>query len=192
MSPPGNPPVTYWHEMATVIGPLLLAGTDEALTNVYFQSGPRPALPKPHWVNGAAALAEAERQLHEYFSGSRQVFDLPLAPAGTAFQLGVWRALRGIPYGRTTSYGQLARDLGNANGARAVGVANGSNPLPVIIPCHRVIGADGSLTGFGGGLDIKQALLRLEGAACVTDLFNMAVSAAAPALPRAVRPTGTC
>jgi methylated-DNA-[protein]-cysteine S-methyltransferase len=165
--------------MATVIGPLLLVGTDAALTNVYFQSGPRPMPPKPHWVHSAAALAEAERQLNEYFSGSRQVFDLPLAPAGTAFQLGVWRALQGIAYGRTTSYGQLARDLGNANGARAVGLANGSNPLPVIIPCHRVIGADGSLTGFGGGLDIKRSLLRLEGAACVTDLFSMAVSAAA-------------
>lgn len=187
-----NPSVTYWHEMATIIGPLLLAGTTEALTGVYFQSGPRPARPHPHWVESAAAFAEAVRQLDEYFSGSRQVFDLPLAPAGTPFQLAVWGALQRIAYGQTTSYGQLARDLGNANGARAVGLANGSNPLPVIIPCHRVIGADGSLTGFGGGLDIKQALLRLEGAACVTDLFSMRVSATGPAPARPVRSTGAC
>jgi len=192
MNEPTKPQVTYWHEMATMIGPVLLTGTDDALTSVYFQSGPRPARLDPRWVQSARPFSQAVRQLDEYFSGSRQVFDLPLAPAGTTFQLAVWRALQGIAYGRTTSYGQLARDLGNANGARAVGLANGSNPLPVIIPCHRVIGADGSLTGFGGGLDIKQALLRLEGAACVRDLFSMRVSAAGPALPRSVGPTGAC
>jgi methylated-DNA-[protein]-cysteine S-methyltransferase len=178
LSETSNPPVIYWHEISTSIGPLLLAGTGAALTNVYFQSGPRPVRPAAHWVHGGAAFSEAERQLAEYFAGSRQVFDLPLAPAGTPFQLAVWRALQKIAYGRTTSYGQLARELGHAGGARAVGLANGANPLPVIVPCHRVIGADGSLTGFGGGLPIKQALLRLEGAACVTDLFNMRGSAA--------------
>ena len=180
-----NRPVTYWHEMPSSIGPLLLTGNGAALTGVYFQAGPRPVRPHPHWLRLAAPFADAVRQLEEYFGGQRQVFDLPLAPAGTAFQLAVWRALQGIAYGRTTSYGQLARELGHAHGARAVGLANGSNPLPVIIPCHRVIGADGSLTGFGGGLQIKRALLHLEGAACVTDLFSMRVSAAGPAPPRA-------
>jgi methylated-DNA-[protein]-cysteine S-methyltransferase len=175
-----SPQVTYWHEMPTMIGPLLLAGTEGALTNVFFQSGPRPARPDPRWVKDARPFAAAVRQLDEYFTGGRQAFDLPLAPAGTPFQLAVWHALQRIGYGRTTSYGQLARDLGNVNGARAVGLANGSNPLPVIIPCHRVIGADGSLTGFGGGLDIKQALLRLEGADCVTDLFTAGAPAAGP------------
>jgi methylated-DNA-[protein]-cysteine S-methyltransferase len=187
-----NPNVTYWHQMATVIGPLLLAGTEGALTNVYFQSGPRPVRPDPRWVRSAVAFAEAERQLNEYFSGSRQVFDLPLAPSGTAFQLAVWHTLQGIPYGQTISYGQLARTLGNANGARAVGLANGSNPLPVIIPCHRVIGADGSLTGFGGGLDIKQALLRMEGANCVADLFSTSGPLAGPAPEGGARVTGSC
>jgi methylated-DNA-[protein]-cysteine S-methyltransferase len=182
MNEPMTPQVTYWHEMGSVIGPLLLVGTEEALTNVCFQSGPRPARPDPLWVESARPFSAVVLQLDEYFCGSRQVFDLPLAPAGTAFQLAVWRALQGIAYGHTTSYGQLARELGNANGARAVGLANGSNPLPVIIPCHRVIGTDGSLTGFGGGLDIKQALLRLEGAACVADLFN--TSAPAPGQSR--------
>ena len=100
------------------------------------------------------------------------VFRLPLAPTGTPFQLAVWQLLREIPYGQTVSYGELARRLGQAEAARAVGLANGSNPLPIIVPCHRVIGADGSLTGFGGGLPIKRALLELEGAACVTDLFS--------------------
>jgi methylated-DNA-[protein]-cysteine S-methyltransferase len=170
--------LTYWHQMQSPVGPLLLAGTADALTHVYFQSGPRPARPASDWRKSAAPLAAVVRQLEEYFAGNRRVFDLPLAPSGTAFQLAVWHSLRSIPYGWTISYGQLARDLGNANGARAVGLANGSNPLPVIIPCHRVIGADGSLTSFGGA-EIKRALLGLEGADCVTDLFSMS----APAVP---------
>jgi methylated-DNA-[protein]-cysteine S-methyltransferase len=184
MNEPERTRTIYWHEIKTVIGPLLLVGTQEALTNVHFQSGPRPATPEPGWKESALPFAQAVGQLDEYFAGRRQVFELQLAPGGTAFQLAVWRALQRIEYGRTTSYGQLARGLGNANGARAVGLANGSNPLPVIIPCHRVIGADGSLTGFGGGLDIKQALLRLEGASCVADLFSMGPgdAVAAPAI----------
>jgi methylated-DNA-[protein]-cysteine S-methyltransferase len=165
-------PATYWDELSTPVGPLLLAGNPSALTNVYFQSGPRPMRPRSDWVRSARPFAEVVTQLDEYFAGRRREFDLPLAPAGTAFQLAVWRALRSIAYGQTTSYGQLARELGNAGGARAVGLANGSNPVPIIIPCHRVIGADGSLTGFGGGLDIKRALLRLEGADCVADRFD--------------------
>jgi methylated-DNA-[protein]-cysteine S-methyltransferase len=127
-------------------------------------------------------------QLGEYFAGARRSFRLQLEPQGTPFQLSVWRALREIPYGETLSYGGLARRLGHANGARAVGLANGSNPLPIIVPCHRVIGADGSLTGFGGGLYIKRALLALEGAACVSDLFS-AQERASARLPSAGKST---
>jgi methylated-DNA-[protein]-cysteine S-methyltransferase len=164
--------VTYWHEVDSPVGPLLLAGHQEALTRVHFQAGPHPLRPQSQWVPDAGAFAHALSQLEEYFAGSRRVFRLRLAPTGTPFQLAVWQGLREIPYGQTTSYGELARRLGHAHGARAVGVANGSNPLPIIVPCHRVIGADGSLTGFGGGLYIKRALLALEGAACATDLFS--------------------
>ena len=108
-------------------------------------------------------LEDCARQLAEYFSGARRVFDLPLHPVGTAFRMKVWSELQQIPYGQTTTYGELARRVGNARGARAVGGANHHNPISIIIPCHRVIGADGSLTGYGGGLDMKDALLRLEG-----------------------------
>ena len=135
--------------------------------------------PAPEWREDATPFVRVLAQLDEYFSGARHAFRLPLAPAGTAFQLAVWEALRAIPYGQTVSYTELARRLGNAGSARAVGLANGANPLPIIVPCHRVIGADGSLTGFGGGLHIKRALLSLEGAACVTDLFSAHESAQA-------------
>jgi methylated-DNA-[protein]-cysteine S-methyltransferase len=138
---------------------------------VHFQAGPHALAPDPGWRHDAGPFTPVARQLREYFAGTRRAFDLPLAPVGTSFQLAVWRALRAIPYGETRSYGQLAQALG-AGGARAVGLANGSNPLPIIVPCHRVIGADGSLTGFGGGLSIKHALLTLEGAECVRDLFS--------------------
>ncbi len=109
------------------------------------------------------ATARAAEQLDEYFAGRRQCFDLELAPRGTAFQLRVWQALAEIPYGETVSYAEIAERLGRPGAARAVGRANGTNPIPVVVPCHRVIGADGSLTGYGGGLPIKQALLELEG-----------------------------
>ncbi|HET7650300.1 MAG TPA: methylated-DNA--[protein]-cysteine S-methyltransferase [Gammaproteobacteria bacterium] len=154
----------YYHIMPSPIGDLLLAGNDEALRLVHFQSGPRPLQPDPHWEPAARPLREAIRQLQAYFDGRLRNFELPLAPEGTAFQLKVWRALRTIPYGKTWSYGELARHIRNPSASRAVGAANGQNPIPVIVPCHRVIGADGSLTGFGGGLAIKQKLLALEGA----------------------------
>ncbi|MBT2869015.1 methylated-DNA--[protein]-cysteine S-methyltransferase [Chromobacterium violaceum] len=109
-----------------------------------------------------AALAEVARQLAEYQAGDRQTFDLPLAPQGTPFQQKVWAALREIPYGRTVSYGELALALGCPDGARAVGRANATNPIALIVPCHRVLGADGSLTGYAGGLPLKAALLRFE------------------------------
>jgi len=164
----------YWHETATPVGPLLLAGTAEALTRVNFQAGPHRLRPLSAWRQDAAPFAGALAQLTEYFRGARREFELPLAPEGTPFQLAVWQALRAIPYGETVSYGELAQRVALPGGARAVGMANGANPLPIIVPCHRVIGADGSLTGFGGGLDIKRALLSLEGAACVEDLFTAA------------------
>ncbi len=165
-------PTTYWHEVDTPIGPLLLAGTARGLSCVGFQAGPRVMRPHPGWVRSAEPFSAAASQLALYFAGSLREFHLNLAPQGTPFQRAVWEALLRIPYGETLSYGELARRLGHPHGARAVGLANGANPLPVIVPCHRVIGADGTLTGFGGGLPIKRALLALEGAACVTDLFS--------------------
>lgn len=161
----------FWHEIDSPVGRLLLAGDSGALKRVYFQAGPRPLRPPADWRQDASPFERALTQLSEYFCGSRRTFELSLAPAGTRFQLAVWQLLRAIPYGETVSYGELAQRVGLGGGARAVGVANGANPLPIIVPCHRVIGADGSLTGFGGGLDIKRALLSLEGAACVDDLF---------------------
>jgi methylated-DNA-[protein]-cysteine S-methyltransferase len=116
----------------------------------------------PERPDQSPPLDEARRQLEAYFAGELRDFDLPLAPEGSEFQLRVWEQLRAIPYGETISYGELARRVGDPAAARAVGLANGRNPLPVIVPCHRVIGADGSLTGFGGGLERKRRLLELE------------------------------
>ena len=110
-------------------------------------------------------LAEGKRQVLEYLAGARQVFDLPLAPAGTAFYRSVWKALEAIPYGETRSYRDIAQAVGRPKAVRAVGQANHNNPIPIIIPCHRVVGANGSLTGYGGGLDLKERLLRLEAGA---------------------------
>lgn len=111
----------------------------------------------------AARFADLKAQLGEYFTGGRRTFDIPLAPRGTSFQRAVWNALLAIPYGATVSYGELAFRIGKPSAVRAVGAANGANPIPVIIPCHRVIGANGSLTGYGGGIERKQWLLALEG-----------------------------
>ncbi|HSC47403.1 MAG TPA: methylated-DNA--[protein]-cysteine S-methyltransferase [Gammaproteobacteria bacterium] len=156
--------VLYHHTLDSPIGRLLLLGDQDALYGVHFQAGPRPTRPRKDWVEDARPFREAARQLKAYFDGRLKTFDLPLAPQGTEFQMQVWRALQTIPYGRTWSYGEIARRLGRPEASRAVGAANGQNPIPVIIPCHRVIGADGSLTGFGGGLPIKRRLLTLEGA----------------------------
>jgi methylated-DNA-[protein]-cysteine S-methyltransferase len=152
----------YWHEIDSPIGRLLLVSDGDRLERVHFQAGPRPVRAERDWIATAAPLAPAVRQLREYFAGHRRAFDLALAPAGTAFQKRVWQALTAIPWGETISYGELARRIGNPRAARAVGLATGANPLPIVVPCHRVIGADGSLTGFGGGLAIKQMLLALE------------------------------
>jgi methylated-DNA-[protein]-cysteine S-methyltransferase len=151
------------------IGRLMLTSDGTALTGLYmnlYRNKPSklPGL-SDDWIQNATIdpLPAAARQLKEYFAGKRREFDLPLRMAGTEFQQRVWRELTKIPFGETRSYGQLAKRLNNPNGSRAVGLANGRNPIAVIVPCHRVIGADGSLTGFGGGLDRKEWLLTHEG-----------------------------
>jgi methylated-DNA-[protein]-cysteine S-methyltransferase len=149
-------------EISTPIGRLLLAGEQEALHRICFQSGPHPLRVPASWRPAEEPFRDAVGQLDEYFAGRRRRFELSLAPEGTPFQREVWYALTTIPYGETVSYSQLARLLGRPAASRAVGAANGQNPLPIVIPCHRVIGANGSLTGFGGGLAIKSRLLELE------------------------------
>ena len=146
--------------LTTPIGELLLTADDDgALTAVH--------LPGRHpdtngWERDDELLAVARRQLSEYFAGERTTFDLTLRPQGAPFQVRVWDALQRIPYGETASYGEIAREIGRPGSARAVGAANGRNPIAIVVPCHRVIGADGSLTGYGGGLECKRALLDLE------------------------------
>jgi methylated-DNA-[protein]-cysteine S-methyltransferase len=144
------------------IGELLLAGDGEALHGLSMQDGRRPIKPRGDWECREDAFADAREQLDEYFAGTRTTFDLPLVLNGDAFQTRVWAQLQRIPYGETVSYGHIARQIGRPDAARAVGLANGRNPIAVIVPCHRVIGADGSLTGYGGGLERKRLLLELE------------------------------
>ena len=157
--------------LETPIGTLLIAGDEEAVRRIDFPKKGKPAKPEASWRESSRGpVAEAVRQLREYFVGKREQFDLPLAPEGTEFQRGVWRRLQDIPYGETISYGELAKRVGNPKASRAVGAANGQNPIPIVIPCHRVIGANGKLTGFGGGLPIKEALLELESRAGTLDL----------------------
>ena len=155
------------------VGPLMLAADENGLRHIEFRDNRHPA-DRSDWHGGDnEILNAAEAQLREYFDGERRDFDLPLAPQGTEFQRVVWQELARIPYGVTISYAQLAQRVGNASAMRAVGAANGRNPLPIVLPCHRVIGADGALTGFGGGLPTKQFLLQLEGAlAPAKDLFG--------------------
>jgi methylated-DNA-[protein]-cysteine S-methyltransferase len=148
--------------MESPIGPLLLAGNERGLSLVHFVNGRRPKSPPHTWVDDNKPFKEVIRQLEAYFAGKLTEFELPLVLEGTEFQLLVWRSLQKIPYGETVSYGQLAKRIGSPDAARAVGLANGSNPIPIIIPCHRVIGSNGDLTGFGGGLPTKKKLLALE------------------------------
>ena len=155
---------TIFLRMDSPIGQLTLAADGDGLRRIDFPP-PHQAPPGDDWREGSSAvLEEARRQLCEYFDGSRRNFDLPLAPRGTDFQRAVWTTLGGIPYGATWSYRDLAQRIGRPSATRAVGAANGRNPLPIVLPCHRVIGANGALTGFAGGLPTKQFLLRLEGA----------------------------
>jgi methylated-DNA-[protein]-cysteine S-methyltransferase len=152
----------FYTTMKSPIGPLTLAGDKGGLRLVHFATGRRPKSAPRDWIEDRTPFKEVIRQLDSYFEGKLQDFDLPLVLDGTKFQLLVWRSLREIPYGETVSYGQLARRIGSPDAARAVGLANGSNPIPIIIPCHRVIGSNGHLTGFGGGLPVKKKLLALE------------------------------
>jgi methylated-DNA-[protein]-cysteine S-methyltransferase len=145
------------------VGTLLIAGDTQTIRKIYFPRNGKPVKPEPEWTESQRGpIAEAVRQLKQYFAGKRVDFDLPLAPEGTEFQRTVWRRLQEIPYGETISYGELAKRVGNPKASRAVGAANGSNPIPIVIPCHRVIGSNGKLTGFGGGLPTKERLLALE------------------------------
>jgi methylated-DNA-[protein]-cysteine S-methyltransferase len=149
-----------WMESPT--GRLLLAGDDAALRFILFADGREPATPRPQWRENVTPLRETIRQLRAWFAGELRDFDLALAPEGPAFHQRVWRELCNIPYGETISYGELARRIGSPNASRAVGRANGANPIPIVIPCHRVIGSNGKLTGYGGGLPRKEFLLGLE------------------------------
>jgi methylated-DNA-[protein]-cysteine S-methyltransferase len=144
------------------IGRLLLAGDATALRLLWFVEGRQVATPDPAWIEAPAAFREVTAQLTAYFAGRLRVFDVPVDPGGTPFQSRVWRALQDIPYGETESYGALARRLGDPKAVRAVGLANGANPISIIIPCHRVIGSNGALVGYGGGLPTKRSLLSLE------------------------------
>jgi len=152
----------FYTRTPSPLGPLLLVGTSDALTSLWLPSGRDRQDPEPDWVESARPFKRVVRQLDAYFAGRLRQFDLPLAPVGTAFQQRVWRALCDIPYGETVSYGLLARRIERPAAVRAVGAANGQNPISIVIPCHRVIGSDGRLVGYGGGLPAKSALLDLE------------------------------
>lgn len=148
-----------FYQFPTPLGLMALAEENGAITHLYLPGRPTPRLvshPTP-------LLLEGERQLLEYLGGRRKVFDLPLSPQGTPFQRRVWQALKAIPWGETRSYRDIAQAVDSPRGFRAVGMTNHRNPIPIFIPCHRVVGADGSLTGYAGGLELKQALLALEG-----------------------------
>ena len=140
----------------------MLVGEGRVLSGLYMQEAPRPMPVRPEWRREDDAFPEVRSELDEYFAGERTDFGVALEMKGTPFQRTVWSALREIPYGETRSYGELARAIGNPSAVRAVGLANGRNPIAVIVPCHRVIGADGTLTGYGGGLERKRTLLDLE------------------------------
>ena len=150
--------------MPSPVGTLLLTAEDGRLRGISFPGERAAQTIGRDWCEDPAPFEETVAQLEAYFRGARDAFDLPLAPVGTPFQLTVWEALQTIPLGETMTYGALAARIGKPTASRAVGAANGANPLPIVIPCHRVIGADGSLIGFGGGVEIKRWLLDHEGA----------------------------
>ena len=153
---------TWYTTIASPIGELLLKSDGESITGLYMHKHKRGATPTREWKRNDAALKQSSVQLRAYFAGELREFELPLAPEGTPFQQRVWRALCDIPFGETVSYGELARRIGQPTASRAVGLANGRNPISIVVPCHRVIGADGSLTGYGGGLARKRWLLAHE------------------------------
>jgi methylated-DNA-[protein]-cysteine S-methyltransferase len=158
----GASDVLLYTTIDSPIGELLLLGDGHALRGLYMQGGHKPIAVASAWERAEAPFAALTTQLEEYFAGRRETFDVPLQMHGTPFERRVWSALREIPYGETISYGELASRIEQPTGARAVGLANGRNPVAVVVPCHRVIGADGSLTGYGGGLERKRILLELE------------------------------
>lgn len=145
----------------TPVGPILIEGDESGVSLI--EIGTSESATTGAQPEGSTPVARAARQLQAYFAGERCDFSVPLSPKGTEFQRRVWHELERIPYGRTISYGELAKRVGNPNASRAVGAANGANPLPIVVPCHRVIGANGTLTGFGAGIDVKAKLLEIEG-----------------------------
>lgn len=151
----------------TPIGEILVAGDADAIHEIHFA----PATPHDDWTPNDKTLKYATVQLRSYFAGKRRDFDFPLAMHGTEFQHSVWNALRNIPYGETTTYGTLAQIIGRPDAVRAVGAANGANPIPIVVPCHRVIGSNGALTGFGGGIPVKRWLLDHEARVAGLKLF---------------------
>jgi methylated-DNA-[protein]-cysteine S-methyltransferase len=153
--------VCYTH-LESPVGKLLLASGEQGLQLISFPDGRHAKQPEPGWREERKPLEPVIAELRAYFAGELHDFDLVLDPQGTPFQLSVWKRLTEIPYGETISYGELARRIGNPNASRAVGLANGTNPIPIVIPCHRVIGSNGKLTGYGGGLETKERLLALE------------------------------
>ncbi|MGE0126979.1 MAG: methylated-DNA--[protein]-cysteine S-methyltransferase [Blastocatellales bacterium] len=153
---------TLFTKLDSPVGELLLTSNGEAITGLFMEEHKGEAKPINDWRRDDGMFREAAKQLRAYFGGELIEFDLPLAAAGTEFQRSVWAELLKIPYGSTINYGELARRLGNHNASRAVGSANGQNPISIIIPCHRVIGSDGNLTGYGGGIERKKFLLDLE------------------------------
>ena len=155
----------FYKEMESPVGKLKLAASADALVAILWEreSPNRIKLATLSYDPQQPILIETERQLEEYFAGTRNEFNLPLEPAGTEFQKKVWRALREIPYGQTRSYLDLAKRIDSAKAVRAVGAANGKNPLSIVVPCHRIVGANGALTGFAGGLEVKAKLLAHEG-----------------------------
>lgn len=169
-----NADAIHYDLMPTPIGQLLLVADAQGLRQVWFETGRgrHRKSPPPEWTHSPKALQFARVQLDEYFAGTRQQFELPLHPLGTPFQLSVWQELGRIPYGVTVSYADIARRIEQPQAVRAVGAANGRNPLPIVLPCHRVIGSDGSLTGFGGGLPTKRFLLAMEDRVVHGDLFG--------------------
>jgi methylated-DNA-[protein]-cysteine S-methyltransferase len=164
--------VTRYRWVESRLGRLLIAGDDDGLRSITFDREGRRCAPEPGWIEDDGPLREPASQLEGYFAGRLVRFDLDLAPVGTEFQIAVWKAVEAIPYGTTATYGEIATRIGKPDAARAVGAANGANPLPIVIPCHRVIGSDGSLTGYGGGLDLKASLLELEHSVTRPRLFQ--------------------
>lgn len=152
----------YYTQLESPVGTLLLTLEDGQLTNICMCNQKRTVEVQPDWVESDRHFRTVARQLEDYFRGKRKTFDIPIRPRGTDFQMSVWKQLSKIPYGETATYGDIAKRIDNPKAVRAVGLANGRNPLPIVIPCHRVVGAHGQLTGFGGGLEKKALLLKIE------------------------------